>query len=318
MDALPWLCSCFWGLFVAVKEDGSVVAWGTGPEAPDGCPSLVSHCCPVCPDSQCRVCLEQFVAVQCWAASALLLDGFQCCVWFFFRRRRSALDDPDGISINLGFIFRALLPFSGIMKMADFLKRAMVDSFAVGEVFTLAWAHAEAHSYYRLICSCPGLSARGFFGYLEVAPALIACCKRSLLSLDRPSRDSVFLPVPLNAFNATSIAYGSFSGVVVCSVPSLSGRHRSWNEHGNCRYGELCRFAHGLEELRNNKLNEDQTSSATSTLGSTEVSLAQTSQSISISSTMSEQHACTVLAQCRRHSQKGPSMQCLKRGSQCA
>ena len=97
-------------------EDGSVVTWGTGPElsvgcsplalavvpagalccsqgkrlrrrvgqalrpgpeAPDGCPSLVSHSCrDACPDSQCRVCNEQFVAVQFWAASALSLVGF--------------------------------------------------------------------------------------------------------------------------------------------------------------------------------------------------------------------------------------------------
>ena len=122
-------------------------------------------------------------------------------VFGFFRRRRLALDDPESISINLGSIFPTFLSFSGIMKMADFLKRAMVDSFAVGEVLT-----AEARGYYRLICSYPGLSARGFFGYLEVAPALIACCKRSLLSLDHQSRDRIFLPVPLNAFNATSTA----------------------------------------------------------------------------------------------------------------
>ena len=111
-------------------------------------------------------------------------------------------------------------PFSEIMKMADFLERAMMVSSAVGEVFTLAWTHAEVNSYCRPICSCPRLSARGFLRLLGGSPL-------HLLSLVHPSHASVFLPGPLNAFNATSAASGSFSGIVVYSVPSLSGGHRS-------------------------------------------------------------------------------------------
>ena len=58
--------------------------------------------------------------------------------------------------------------------------------------------------------------------FWEWLPHLLRVARRSLLSLDHPSRDSVFLPVPLNVLNATSTAYGSFSGIVVYSVPSLS------------------------------------------------------------------------------------------------
>ena len=125
------------------------------------------------------MCLEQFVAVQFWAASALLLDGFQRCVWFgfLFRRRRSALDDPDSISINLGFIFRALLHCSRIMELADFLERALVVLSALGNVFTLEWTYAVVNSYRMPIWSRLGLSARSFFGYLEVAPASVVRLK---------------------------------------------------------------------------------------------------------------------------------------------
>ena len=38
---------------------------------------------------------------------------------FFFRRRRFVLNDPNGISINLGFVVRAILPFSGIRNLTD-------------------------------------------------------------------------------------------------------------------------------------------------------------------------------------------------------
>ena len=63
------------------------------------------------------------------------------------RCRHFALNLSDSISINLGFIFRALRPFSGIMEFAGLLERAMAVSFAISEVCTLVWAHAEVHSY---------------------------------------------------------------------------------------------------------------------------------------------------------------------------
>ena len=58
---------------------------------------------------------------------------------FFFRRRRFVLNVPDGISSNLGFTVRALLPFSGIRKLTDLLECAMAVLSARVYVFTLAW-----------------------------------------------------------------------------------------------------------------------------------------------------------------------------------
>ena len=101
---------------------------------------------------------------------------FQRCVWFV-RRRRFALDDLDSISITLGFIFRALLHFSGIMELADFLERAMVVLSALGNVFTLEWTHAVGNSNRMPIWFRLGLSAWSFFGYMEVAPASVVRLK---------------------------------------------------------------------------------------------------------------------------------------------
>ena len=104
----------------------------------------------------------------CWFSTLSLV--------FCFRHRRFVLNDPDGISINLGFIFRALLPFSGIMKLADFLQRAMMVSSAVGEVFTLAWTHSlQAHLLLpRLVCT-------GFLQLLGGSPR--TCCVLQVISL---------------------------------------------------------------------------------------------------------------------------------------
>ena len=98
---------------------------------------------------------------------------------FFFTRTRFVLNDPDGISINLGFIFRALLPPSGIIKLADFLERALVVLFAHGNVFTVEWTYAVVNRYHMPLCYGLGFSARGFFSNLEVASAFVVwplCC----------------------------------------------------------------------------------------------------------------------------------------------
>ena len=79
----------------------------------------------------------------------------KCTSWFgyaafgfFFTRTRFVLNDPDHISINLGLIFRALLPSRGIIKLADFLERALVVLFAHGNVFTVEWTYAVVNRYH--------------------------------------------------------------------------------------------------------------------------------------------------------------------------
>ena len=59
------------------------------------------------------------------------------------------------------------------MEFAGLLERAMAVSFAISEVCTLVWAHAEVHSYLCPFCPYPGLSALNFFDYLGVAPARV-------------------------------------------------------------------------------------------------------------------------------------------------
>ena len=104
---------------------------------------------------------------------------------FFFRRRRFVLNDPDGISKNLGFTVRALLPFSGIRKLTDLLERAMAVLSARVYLFTLAWTFSVLLCQHLPTWSCLGLSARSFFFFLEVAPAPFAI---PLCSCGHPSR----------------------------------------------------------------------------------------------------------------------------------
>ena len=61
------------------------------------------------------------------------------------------------------------------MELTDFLERAMVVLSALGNVFTLEWTYAVVNRLHMPIWSRLGLSALGFFGYLEVAPALVLC-----------------------------------------------------------------------------------------------------------------------------------------------
>ena len=100
-------------------------------------------------------------------------------------------------------------PLSKILKLTDFLKRAMVASLTFAIIFTLSWAFAKVNS----LCSpnhvFPGVSARGFFGYWEVAPALFVCCKRFSLGSCSP----VLLLCSL----------GKFPVFAVCSVNVCCG-----------------------------------------------------------------------------------------------
>ena len=100
----------------------------------------------------------------------LLFGG---AAFVFFKRRRFVLNDPDGISINLGCTVRTLLPFSGIKKLTDLVERAMAVLSARVYLFTLAWTSSVLWCQHLLTWSCLGLSARCFF-YWEVTPAPVA------------------------------------------------------------------------------------------------------------------------------------------------
>ena len=84
-------------------------------------------------------------------------------LFFFFRRRRFVLNNPNGISINLGFLVRAILPFSGIRNLTDLLARAMAVLSARVYLFTLALTFSVLECFALPTETCLGLPALGFF-----------------------------------------------------------------------------------------------------------------------------------------------------------
>ena len=71
----------------------------------------------------------------------------------FFRRRRPVLNVPGGISTNLCFSIRDLLPFSGTPDRPDILEGMMQVNAAFGDVITLRLSFGETNCDFALTWS---------------------------------------------------------------------------------------------------------------------------------------------------------------------
>ena len=104
-------------------------------------------------------------------------------------------------------------PRTKILKMTDFLKREMVATLTIDFIFNMARTYAKVNSSYFPSCVFLGLSARGFFSYLEVCPAHV-CLVVWLCDLSRSCPP--FLHQPLEAL--------VFSGWFFCTHRMLGDR----------------------------------------------------------------------------------------------